>query len=288
MDYRAICMDVIELARQVGIFMKVEESKVKGTDIEVKSLNSLVSYVDKQAEEMIVETLSELLPAAGFIAEEGTSTKVGEEYNWIIDPLDGTTNFLHGLPVYSVSIALQRTKRKEQSEKTTNHKNASSAEVETESVQTEIVLGVVYEVNRDECFYAWEGSKAYLNNEEIRVKNQADLSQTLMATGFPYYDYERVDAYFEMLKYFAQNTRGVRRMGSAAVDLVYVACGRFDSFFEYSLNPWDVAAGAFIVQQAGGVISDFKGGDNWLHGQEMLASSAATADEMKEILLKHM
>lgn len=262
MNYQALCMDVVELARQVGIFIKIEEQKVKQKDIEVKSLNSLVSYVDKQAEEMIVETLSELLPEAGFIAEEGTSTKVGNEYHWIIDPLDGTTNFLHGLPVYSVSIALQKGDK--------------------------MVLGVVYEVNHDECFYAWEGSKAYLNNEVIRVKNQSDIRQTILATGFPYYDYERIDAYFDLLKYFAQNTRGVRRMGSAAVDLAYVACGRFDAFFEYSLNPWDVAAGAFIVEQAGGVVSDFKGGNHWLHGQEMLACSAATADEMKEILLKYM
>lgn len=262
MNYQALCMDVVELARQVGIFIKIEEQKVKQKDIEVKSLNSLVSYVDKQAEEMIVETLSELLPEAGFIAEEGTTTKVGDEYHWIIDPLDGTTNFLHGLPVYSVSIALQKGDK--------------------------MVIGVVYEVNHDECFYAWEGSKAYLNNEVIRVKNQSDIRQTILATGFPYYDYERIDAYFDLLKYFAQNTRGVRRMGSAAVDLAYVACGRFDAFFEYSLNPWDVAAGAFIVERAGGVVSDFKGGNHWLHGQEMLACSAATADKMKEILLKYM
>jgi len=250
-NYQSLCLDVVELARQVGIFIKIEEQKVKTGDIEEKSLNSLVSYVDKEAERQLVEGLTELLPEAGFIAEEGTSTKIGEQFNWIIDPLDGTTNFLHGLPVYSVSIALE----------------------EKNGTQSEMVLGVVFEVNHDECFFSWKGGKAFLNNEVIQVSKTNELSKSLLATGFPYYDYERSDSYFEILKHFAQNTRGVRRMGSAAVDLVYVACGRFDAFFEYSLHPWDVAAGAFIVKQAGGKISDFSGKGNWLHGKEMLASN---------------
>ncbi len=264
MDYQALCMDVVELARQVGMFIKIEEQKVKQADIEEKSLNSLVSYVDKQAERKIVDALSELLPDAGFIAEEGTSDKVGEEYNWIIDPLDGTTNFLHGIPTFSVSIALER--------RTSN------------SSHSHIVLGVVYEVNRDECFYSWEGGKAFLNNKEIRTSEGKKLENSLLATGFPYYDYKRMNSYFEVLKYFAQNTRGVRRIGSAAVDLVYVACGRFEAFFEYSLNPWDVAAGAFIVEQAGGKVADFKGGSNWLHGKEMLAASKGIYEEVLEIV----
>ncbi len=247
LDLEELCSDVIELSREVGIFIKVEESKVTIKDIEEKSLNSLVSYVDKTAEQKLVTELAKLLPEAGFIAEEGTSTKQGKNYNWIIDPLDGTTNFLHGIPTYSVSVALR-------------HKN-------------EIILGVVYEVNRDECFYARKGVKAFLNGVEIQVSQTKNLGDSLLATGFPYYDFEKIDDYFNLLKHLAKKTRGVRRIGSAAVDLAYVACGRFDAFFEYSLSPWDVAAGAFIVQQAGGKVSDFKSGQEWLFGKEIVASN---------------
>ena len=262
LDLKALCIEVCDLSREVGAFIKQEVSRVSSQDIETKSLNSLVSYVDKTAEEKIVKRLQELLPESGFIAEEGTSEKVGESYNWIIDPLDGTTNFLHALPVYSVSIALQR--------------------------NNEIILGVVYEVNQDECFYAWEGSLAYLNGKEIQVSKTTKLSDALLATGFPYYDFERLDAFFEFLKYLAQNSRGIRRMGSAAVDLVYVACGRFDAFFEYSLNAWDVAAGAFIVQQAGGQVSDFNGGDDWLFGRSIVASSNSLNSEFNTALQTYL
>jgi myo-inositol-1(or 4)-monophosphatase len=258
LDLEALCQDVIELSREVGIFIKMEESKVSAKDIEEKSLNSFVSYVDKTAEKKLVEELSKLLPEAGFIAEEGTSTKKGERYNWIIDPLDGTTNFLHGIPTYSVSVALQR--------------------------DDEIVLGVVYEVNRDECFYAREGGAAFLNSDKIRVSENKIFANSLLATGFPYYDYEHMESYFSVLKQLAQKTRGIRRIGSAAVDLAYVACGRFDAFFEYSLHPWDVAAGAFIVQQAGGKISDFKGGDNWLNGKEIVAGNPNVFAELGDLI----
>jgi myo-inositol-1(or 4)-monophosphatase len=262
MDLQALCMDVVELSREVGMFIKMEEQQVSKQQIEEKSLNSLVSYVDKTAEEKIVSRLGELLPEAGFVAEEGTSDKSGEVFNWIIDPLDGTTNFLHGIPVYSVSIALQQ--------------------------NAKIVIGVVYEVNRDECFYSWQGGAAYLNNEIMQVSPCKQLSESLLATGFPYYDYQRIEAYFALLKELSQKCRGIRRMGSAAVDLAYVACGRFESFFEYSLHPWDVAAGAFLVQQAGGKVADFNWGDNWLEGKEIISSAAGMHQEMLSLLSKHM
>lgn len=249
-----LCYDVVELCREVGIFIKMEEKKVTSSQVETKSKNSLVSYVDKTAEQRLVKDLAEMLPGSGFIAEEGTSTKVGEEYNWIIDPLDGTTNFLHGIPTYAVSVALQQ--------------------------KEEIVLAVVYEVNRDECFYAWKGGGAFLNGEGITVSQTANLADSLLATGFPYYDYERVDSYFQLLKDLAHQTRGIRRIGSAAVDLAYVACGRFDAFFEYSLHAWDVAAGALLVKEAGGEVADFKGGENWLFGKEMLAANEKIASQI--------
>ena len=146
------------------------------------------------------------------------------------------------------------------------------------------MLGVVYEGNRDECFYAWECFNAFLNSDTIKVSSTPQLADSLIATGFPYYDYKHLDNYFELLKELAKNTRGVRRIGSAAVDLVYMACGRFDAFFEYSLHAWDVAAGAFIAQQAGAAIEDFKGGDNWLFGKEIVAVNPALKNEFTQLL----
>jgi myo-inositol-1(or 4)-monophosphatase len=248
-----LCQDVCLLTKKVGVFIKEQQEQFSSAKIEVKGKNDFVSYVDKTAEKKLVEGLSTLLPEAGFIAEEGTSTKKGEHYNWIIDPLDGTTNFIHGLPCFAISIALMRDNR--------------------------LVMGIIYEINLDECFYAWEGSKAYLNGKEISVSANSTLASSLLATGFPYYDYQRMDEYMELFKYFMKNTRGLRRLGSAATDLAYVACGRFEGFYEYSLQPWDVAAGAFIVQQAGGKVTDFKGGDGYIFGKEIVAGNAASFEE---------
>src|ERR1035437_5760229 len=158
-----LCQEVCQLTRKVGAFIRTEQIKFSSSSVEIKGKNDFVSYVDKSSEKQLVEGLSALLPEAGFIAEEGTSTKKGENYNWIIDPLDGTTNFIHGIPCYAISIALMR--------------------------NSKIILGVVYEINLDECFYAWEGGKAYLNEKEISVSKTATLTDSLLATGFPYYDY---------------------------------------------------------------------------------------------------
>lgn len=253
-DLESICSRVNELCREVGQFILGEKGKVKGKSIEIKGLNDFVSYVDRTAEEKLVAGLSKLIPEAGFITEENTITKKGERYNWIIDPLDGTTNFLHSVPCFAISIALMR--------------------------DDKLVLGVIYEMNLDECFYAWEGSKAYLNGEEIKVTDASRLSGSLMATGFPYSNYERFSEYIELFMDLMKSTQGVRRIGSAAVDLAYVACGRFEGFYEYGLKPWDVAAGIFIVQQAGGRVGDFKGGSNYLFGQEIIATNAGIYDEM--------
>jgi myo-inositol-1(or 4)-monophosphatase len=151
----------------------------------------------------------------------------------------------------------------------------------------ELILGVIYEVNFDECFYAWEGSGAYMNGKEIHVSKVNKLSESLLATGFPYYDYKRMKEYMELFGHFMQNTHGLRRLGSAATDLAYVACGRFEGFYEYSLQPWDVAAGAFIVQQAGGKVTDFKGEGNYVFGKEIVAGNAAFFDEFLGAVKKH-
>ncbi len=255
-----LLQEVIVLVKEVGDFIRAEAQNFDESKIEYKGKNDLVSYVDQEAEKRLVKGLAELLPGCGFIAEEGTSTHKSDTYNWIIDPLDGTTNFTHGLPVFSVSVALIKRK--------------------------ELSLGVVYDVMRDECFHASKGNGAFLNHMPISVSKTKTLDKALLATGFPYYDFEQMQQYLTILNEFMQNTHGLRRMGSAAIDLVYTACGRFEGFFEYNLNAWDVAAGALIVQEAGGMVTDFKGGNDFLFGRQIVAGNA-TQPEMLKIIQKH-
>lgn len=256
MDLQKLCAEVQEIIEQTGLYIKNEAQSFSSEKVESKGVHDFVSFVDKSAEKQLVEALKKILPEAGFIAEEQTETYRGEQYNWIIDPLDGTTNFIHGLMPYAVSVALMEDK--------------------------EIVLGVVYEISRDEMFFAWKGSKAFLNGKKISVSKARKVTDSLIATGFPYYDYERLPQFMETLDYFMRNSHGLRRLGSAATDLAYVACGRFDAFYEYSLSPWDVAGGAFIVQQAGGMVSDFKGKGNYIFGGEIIASNNNIYDEFLE------
>lgn len=246
-----LLQDVIVLVKETGDFIRQEALDFEPSKIQYKGKNDLVSYVDKTAEKKLVDGLTEILPGSGFIAEEGTSTKRSDSYNWIIDPLDGTTNFSHGLPIYSISVALIK--------------------------RGELALGVVYEVNRDECFHAVKGGGAFLNHMPIHVSEVSTLDQALLATGFPYYDFEEMNKYLAVLNALMQKTHGLRRMGSAAVDLAYTACGRFEGFFEYNLNAWDVAAGALLVQEAGGKVTDFKGGNDFLFGREIVAGNSTQA-----------
>lgn len=250
MNLEKIEQAVIRICKEAGGFIRTEALEFDRSRIEFKQgFNNLVSYVDKEAEIQLVRELKKLIPESTFLTEEGTvQTSEGREYCWIIDPLDGTTNFMHGLPIFAISVALAK-----------NNK---------------VVLGVVYEVTHDECFYASAGNGAACNGKPIRVSSISTLNESLLATGFPYYHLDKKDVYLEIIKIFLEQTHGIRRLGSAAVDLAYVACGRFEGFFEYNLNAWDVAAGAFIVQQAGGTVSDFKGGDNYLHGGELIAGGA--------------
>ncbi len=257
-----ICTQARSIIGQVAQFLWTERLRVTSGDIEEKSRNSLVSYVDKQAEIQLVERLGGLVPGSTFLTEEETVAQEEGEWRWIIDPLDGTTNFLHGLPCFSISVALQ--------------------------YRGDTLIGVVHEVAQGEQFYAWKGSGAFCNGTSIRVNQTADLADCLIATGFPYYDYSRTDAYLSALKELMAGTRGIRRFGSAAVDLAYVAAGRFDAFFEHSLHPWDVAAGAFLVQEAGGRLADFKGGDNYLHGREMIAASTTVWEAFFPLVNRHL
>jgi myo-inositol-1(or 4)-monophosphatase len=260
MDYQKITHQVVEVAQKAAEYIELESVRFEKVHIEYKGRNNLVSYVDKEVERMVVQGLENIIPGAGFLTEEETIKNEHKDFLWIIDPLDGTTNFLHKLPVYSISIALM--------------------------VHGKLVSGVVLEVNRRECFYAWLGGGAFLNGESITVADNHHLKESLLATGFPYYNFEKLSEYLAILNQFMRNSHGLRRLGSAAVDLAYVACGRIDGFFEYNLNSWDIAAGALLVEEAGGKVTDFKGQENYVFGREIIAAGPIHT-EMLEIIHPH-
>ncbi len=248
MNLQLLCTQVCQITVQTGHFIKQQQGKISLEKIETKGLHDFVTYVDKTSEKRLVDFLKPLVQGAGFITEEKTIEESQNEYTWIIDPLDGTTNFIHGISPFAISIALQ-------------HKGKT-------------ILGVVYEISLEELFYAYEGKRAYLNHRPIQVSSAEKLEESLIATGFPYNTFERLPEYLESLNYFMHNTHGIRRLGSAATDLAYVACGRFEGFYEYNLSPWDVAAGAYIVQKAGGMVNDFSNQNNYIFGKEIIASNS--------------
>lgn len=225
---------------------------------EEKGHNSLVSEVDRLAEERLVEGLSRLLPGSAFLTEEAVVAQSAGRQRWIIDPLDGTTNFLFGVPLFCISVALEQ--------------------------EGELVLGLVHDVMADEQYVAWKGGGAWCNGQALRVSATAHLAQSLLATGFPYYDYAGTAAYLQVLEHFMRHTRGIRRLGSAALDLAWTARGRFDGFYEYGLHPWDVAGGAVLVREAGGMVSDFEGGPQYLHGKTLIAGNAAIREAVQSAI----
>ncbi len=260
MDYQAICEKVCAIAHEAGAFIAAQREGFSFDKVEFKGTHDMVSYVDKEAERIVVKGLSALLPEAGFVTEEGTVAQAsGQRYRWIIDPLDGTTNFIHGVAPYCVSLAL--------------------------TDGDEPVVGVVYEVVKGECFYAWKGSAAYLDGRPIRVAATTELKHGLYAVGLSHASQDTVDQLLKNIDYFLRNTSGVRRIGSAAADLVYVAAGRFDGFYQKNLSPWDVAAGALIVERAGGRVTDFSGGSNYVFGGEIISTPPAIYDEFKRVVL---
>ena len=270
-----ICKQVCLLAKETGTFIQKQRGKITSSHVEVKSLNSLVTYVDKESEKRLVKGLKKILPEAGFITEEDTILNERKEYTWIIDPLDGTTNFIHGVPCYCISIGLYLSPSLALSKRFINGSRGDK-----ETTTGELLVGVIYDPNRGEMFYATKNGGAFLNGKKISATNRKHLKDSLLVTGFPTHDYSRIKEYIELFRYLMKNSRGLRRMGSAAIDLAYVACGRFDVFYEYGLSPWDVAGGILIVQEAGGKVSDFNGGNNSLFGKEIIASNAHTHNEM--------
>ena len=262
MDFETICKEVVKITREIGDFIKKEAESFDLSRIEHKGMNDLVSYVDREAEKQLIAKLKALTPDCAFFSEEDENNKsiTDKPLHWIIDPLDGTTNFLHGLPIYAISVALM-------------HEN-------------ELVVGVIHELNRDECFYCWKGGGAYCNEQKIQVSPIKELSESLLGTGFPYRDFDKVPSYLEIIKEFMEKTHGLRRMGSAAVDLAYVAIGRFQGFFEYNLNAWDVAAGALLVKEAGGHVSTFNGDGDPVFGKEIVAA-CSIHPQMLEVIQEY-
>ncbi len=262
MDLKTLCEKVCGIAVEKGDFILKESQNFRINDIQVKGKHDFVSYVDLEAEKKLVADLAVLLPESGFLTEEKTALESETDLKWIIDPLDGTTNFIHGVPVYSISIAL--------------------------SNKGKIILGVILDIKGKELFYAYEKGGAWLNGERIYVTETDRLEDSLIATGFPYRYYNKLDSYMDCLKFFIKNTHGVRRMGSAAIDLAYVACGRFDGFFEYGLNSWDVSAGTIIIREAGGIVSDFYGKHENINGSEIVASNNKLFNIFRDEVQKHM
>ncbi len=258
-QFQTLCQKAKTIVEKTAKFILRSHSNFSAKDLQVKSFNSLVTRIDRQAEKMLVAGLSKLLPDAGFYAEEEVCFKNKQkDFTWIVDPLDGTTNYIHGLPFFAVSVALE-------------YKN-------------EIVLGIVCDPTRDECFYAQKGAGAFLNDQAISVSTKINLADCLVATGFPYSSFENLDYYMLLLRELMQNTRGIRRCGAASLDLAYVACGRFDLFFEWGLQPWDVAAGSLIVLEAGGLVKSIFGDVDPVWNPQILASNnAVTASWQKFI-----
>jgi myo-inositol-1(or 4)-monophosphatase len=239
----------VKAARRAGNVIMRGARDLDLLTVTAKGPKDFVSEVDRAAEAAIVETIHAVYPDHAILAEEGTGrgSNPGAEHTWIIDPLDGTTNFLHGFPQYCVSIALE-------------HKGV-------------VTQGVVFDPIRNDLFTATRGRGAFLNDRRIRVSRRAHLRECLVGTGFPFRDGSFLDTYLQMMKVMIQQTAGLRRPGAAALDLAYVAAGFYDGFFEIGLNPWDVAAGSLLVLEAGGLIGDLAGEGDYLHGGQVIAAA---------------
>ena len=324
-DLHTIEQEVLAISDKAAAFIREQAQKISAEDVEIKGSHDYVTYVDKTSEKMLVEGLKRILPQAGFIAEEGTEKQEGERYNWIVDPLDGTTNFIHGIPFYCISIALQDKLARElppnpyadgqqepgnpnsseqdssepnSPEQNLPEKNPSPSDSPAKEAgnlpsitskaipEGEIILGLVHHISMDEKFHAIWGEPARLNGKPIRTSPMQDLDTSLIVTGFPYYDFERLDGYMQLLQESMRSTAGLRRLGSAALDLAAVAAGRSEAFFEYGLKPWDVAAGQFLVKQAGGKVCDFAGGNHYLHGREIVCGNPGILPKFLKMLQK--
>jgi len=252
---------MVKAARRASQKINRASHDIEHLKITTKQQSDYVTEVDKAAEAAIIEVLREAYPDYGILAEESGQAAgegTGSDYQWIIDPLDGTTNFIHGFPQYSVSIGL--------------------------AYKGQLNQAVVYDTTRNEMFTASKGGGAFLNERRIRVTKCLKLEDALLGTGFPYRVFTHVDAYMGMFKEFTQRSSGLRRAGSAALDLAYVACGRLDGFWEFGLSPWDMAAGSLLITEAGGLVGDLSGGESYMKSGHIVAGSPRVFAQMLQVI----
>ncbi len=247
----------IKAAKQAGNYLLENRGTISSHSVDEKARNDFVTYVDRNSEKIIIDTLLENFPDHKILAEEGTQADESTDFRWLIDPLDGTKNYIEDLPIFAVSIALQR--------------------------GNEIICGVVNDVVHNEIFSAEKGNGAYCNDKQIRVEGKS-LSEALIATGFPFRAKQNLPSYLLTFEEIFLNCSGMRRCGSAAIDLAYTAMGRFQGFWELGLSAWDVAAGGLIIQEAGGKISDFNGGDRFLDTGNVIAGTSQVHQKLIEII----
>jgi len=237
----------VRAARRAGSIINRASLDNAGLEVRSKRQNDFVTRVDHAAEEAVLDVVRKAYPDHAILAEESGAAAGTAEYEWVIDPLDGTTNFIHGFPQYCVSIAIR-------------HRGA-------------LAHGVIYDPNRNELYTASKGRGAFLNDRRIRVSKCTRFGESLVGTGFPFREGARIDLYSNQLKNIMQKTAGVRRAGAAALDLAYVACGRLDAFWELGLSPWDMAAGALMIQEAGGLVADLNGEDGYMKSGEIACAT---------------
>ena len=248
----------VRAARRAGSIINRAALDGGGLEVRSKRMNDFVTKVDHAAEEAIIEIVRKAYPDHAVLAEESGETAGRAEYQWIIDPLDGTTNFIHGFPQYCVSIAIR-------------HRDA-------------LAHGVIYDPNKNELFTASKGRGAFLNDRRMRVSKCLRLADALVGTGFPFKEMERVDQYAKQLRAIMTTSAGIRRAGAAALDLAYVACGRLDAFWELGLSKWDMAAGALMIQEAGGLVADLRGEDGYLESGEIACATPKIFPTLLEAL----
>ena len=261
-----VSASLLEKIKDVGRFILAELNNLGGKDVDLKGKHDLVTRVDRESERRLIELLSDFSPSqdTGFLTEEfNPEVELSKhEWWWVVDPLDGTTNYVHRIPVFAISVALM-------------HGSGS------------VKQGIVYDIYHDFMFYATEGNGSFLNGKRIYVSRESNVDNFLIATGFPFSDLSRAEEYLRMFKHLMREVQGLRRMGSAAIDLAYTAAGKFEGFFEYGLKAWDVAAGSLLVKEAGGSVADFKGQDNYLFGREIIAGSPSGFDYLRKLCLRY-
>jgi myo-inositol-1(or 4)-monophosphatase len=249
--------DIIEISKQAGHLIR--EGFGKSLHIEYKTSEiNLVTEIDKASEQMIIDFIKKKYPSHSILAEEGGGVTKDSKYIWVVDPLDGTTNFAHGLPIFSVSIGLQK--------------------------NNETIAGVVYDVMQNIMYSAELGGGAFADSEKIKVSTTKSLKQSLLVTGFPYNVAENPESAFELFTALTKNARGVRRLGSAAIDFCYLAYGIFDGFWEVHLHPWDLCAGKLIAEEAGGVVTDFDGNAIDIYSKKILSTNGRIHDQMIKVI----